>query len=343
MRFSILIPVYNVEKYLDRCMETVMAQTFTDFEVILADDGSTDRSGAMCDGYAAKYPDRVRVFHKENEGLLMTRRYSLKRARGEYMIFVDSDDYVAENLLETVNDAIDKYGADMVLYNFYRFVEGEEGMNSPEIPFADGTVFEGEGKRELYEQFIGSRILVNMWLKAVKRSFVDVDADYTDRNVSKCEDVVQSLPLFDSCERIVYIDNPLYYYRKNSGSMTLNVRVSDLGDYLIMSEQVLIYADAWGMSDEIKKTYIAWLVGHLYNYLRLFAKKDKTASQRGIYNESVNYLWESAFFEKALLSYDPAYSPKRLRFRLKFFVRSMVKHRAASLRTLIRLSNLIGG
>ena len=149
MKFSILVPVYNVEKYLEQCLESIMAQTFTDFEVILVDDGSRDKSGLICDTYAQKYPEKIRVFHKENEGLLLTRRFSLKQAKGEYIVFVDSDDYVAKNLLETLAENFEFYACDMLLYNFVRFVEGEEGESSPIIPFPDGTVFEGDNKYEL--------------------------------------------------------------------------------------------------------------------------------------------------------------------------------------------------
>ena len=95
MLFSIVVPVYNVEKYLDECLKSIITQiTGSEFkaEVILVDDGSTDSSGAICDAYAEKYSESVKVFHKKNEGLLQTRRYGLEKAKGEYIINCDSDD-----------------------------------------------------------------------------------------------------------------------------------------------------------------------------------------------------------------------------------------------------------
>ena len=343
MRFSILIPVYNVEKYLDRCMETVMAQTFTDFEVILADDGSTDGSGAICDNYAEKYPDRVRVFHKENEGLLMTRRYSLKRARGEYMIFVDSDDYVAENLLETVNDAIDKYGADMVLYNFYRFVEGEKGMSSPEIPFADGTVFEGDGKSELYKTMLLGHFFVNLWVKAVKRDIIDIDADYSDRAINKGEDVLQTLPIFTEAKKVVYIDKKLYYYRKNAGGMTVNAKKTDCTENLILQDDILKHLHIWNSSEDMIYIFISNQMVAFYHWLRRMKAKSKALGDASVFKEALVCLGEDHRFLDVLSVYRVEYSAKRLRFRMRLFKRYMLNKRWRSATLLIGVSNLFGG
>ncbi len=97
--FSIIIPVYNVEKYLNKCVDSVLNQTFTDFEVILVDDGSPDNCPAICDSYAEK-DKRVRVIHKQNGGLICARKSGLEAARGDYIGFVDSDDWIEENMYE---------------------------------------------------------------------------------------------------------------------------------------------------------------------------------------------------------------------------------------------------
>ena len=94
MLFSVLIPVYNTSKYLDECINSVLSQTEKNFEIVLLNDGSTDNSGDICDSYAEKYPDFIRVIHKENEGLMMTRRRGFKEAKGDYFICLDSDDYL---------------------------------------------------------------------------------------------------------------------------------------------------------------------------------------------------------------------------------------------------------
>ena len=110
---SVIVPVYNAEKYLHRCIDSVLAQTYKDFELLLIDDGSKDSSGAICDEYAAK-DTRVRVFHKENGGVSSARNLGLDNAQGEWITFVDSDDYIEENFLESFEGNLD---ADLVVGN----------------------------------------------------------------------------------------------------------------------------------------------------------------------------------------------------------------------------------
>ena len=110
---SVIVPVYNTEKYLPRCIESVLAQTFVDWEMLLIDDGSTDASGSICDEYAAK-DERIRVFHKENGGVSSARNLGLDNAQGEWITFVDSDDWIEENFLKSFDGNLD---ADLVLGN----------------------------------------------------------------------------------------------------------------------------------------------------------------------------------------------------------------------------------
>ena len=112
-KISVIIPVYNTEKYLHRCINSILTQTYTDFELLLIDDGSTDSSGTICDEYAAK-DARVRVFHKENGGVSSARNLGLDNAQGEWITFVDSDDYIEENFLKSFDGNLD---ADLVLGN----------------------------------------------------------------------------------------------------------------------------------------------------------------------------------------------------------------------------------
>ena len=119
MLFSVLIPVYNTSKYLDECINSVLSQTEKDFEIVLLNDGSTDNSGDICDSYAEKYPDFIRVIHKENEGLMMTRRRGFKEAKGDYFICLDSDDYLRDNnALLKIKKMIVEKGCDLVVYNY---------------------------------------------------------------------------------------------------------------------------------------------------------------------------------------------------------------------------------
>ncbi len=118
-KISIIVPVYNVEQYLPRCMDSILAQTFTDFEVLLVDDGSKDRSGAICDEYAAK-DARIRVFHKPNGGVSSARNVGLDEAKGEWVNFVDADDIVSDDCLEKLLAPADDE-VDIVIGDFQPF------------------------------------------------------------------------------------------------------------------------------------------------------------------------------------------------------------------------------
>ncbi len=337
MKYSILVPVYNVEKYLEQCLDSLANQTFRDYEVILTDDGSKDNSPQICDRYVQQYPNVFKVFHKENEGLLLTRRHALKRASGEYIIFVDSDDYVADNLLEEVDKVINSENCDMVIYNFMRFDEEDNNFTSPDIEFEDHTVFEGENKRKLYEHFVLRHTFVNMWIKAVKKDIVDIDFDYSNLAVSKAEDVMQSFPLFDSAEKIVFIDKKLYFYRKNSGSMTLNVKLPDFDDYIKSAIRTKEYIEIWKLDAQVNAQDTANKVIFFYNYLR----KAKMSTIKLLYKNAVGYLFDNCFFAELCETLDVKYVNKRLRLRISIF-RRCVKHRNRMiLGALISLSNIL--
>ena len=113
--FSVLIPVYNVEPYVRECLDSILDQGYEKLELLVVDDGSTDRSGAICDEYAAR-DARVKVFHKPNGGLMSARRYAIERARGDYILFVDSDDSLLPRAFETLDRAVRESGADCVIY-----------------------------------------------------------------------------------------------------------------------------------------------------------------------------------------------------------------------------------
>ena len=118
MKFSIIVPVYNVEKYLSKCLDSVINQTNQDFEVIVVNDGSPDNSQKIIYEYVEKYPDKIKGFIKENGGLSDARNYGIARASGEYIIFLDSDDYIDEHLLEKLDEKIkEDSNLDIIGYN----------------------------------------------------------------------------------------------------------------------------------------------------------------------------------------------------------------------------------
>lgn len=125
VKYSFIVPIYNVEKYLNRCIDSLLAQTYKDFEIVLIDDGSTDSSGAIADMYVKKFPQIIRVEHQKNKGLGGARNTGIELAKGDYLVMVDSDDYVSKCLLEVVDRYLIQYDNDLLIFDY--IVEEENG------------------------------------------------------------------------------------------------------------------------------------------------------------------------------------------------------------------------
>lgn len=268
MFISFLVPVYNTEKYLERCIDSLLQQTGCEFEIVLLDDGSTDSSGAICDRYAAEYPHIVRVIHKPNEGSFFTRRRGFEEAQGNWFICVDSDDYIAPDLLSKIVHTAQSTDADMVMYNFEYF--DENGVHSPSrIRLEDGRQFEGEGKQLLYEKRLLTVDFNSMCTRAIKRELIDFDADYRNCGVrNMCDDALQVLPIYTASQKTVYLDTPLYFYRKWSGSTTAQhsmERWKSSAACFMHSEK---YMQLWNVSEEVSTQFYVKHLEHLCNYLR---------------------------------------------------------------------------
>ena len=129
IKFSVIVPVYKVEPYIRECIESVLHQTYQNYELILVDDGSPDNSGLICDEYKEK-SDQIVVYHKPNAGSLHTRIYGIAHATGDYYVFLDSDDSLKENALQVIYQAITKYSCDCVIYEMDRLYNGNYIINS---------------------------------------------------------------------------------------------------------------------------------------------------------------------------------------------------------------------
>jgi len=277
MLISFLLPVYNVEKYLEKCVDSLLCQKGCPYEIILLDYGSTDSSGKICDRYAEEYPDIIRVIHKENEGLLLTRRRGFAEAQGDWFICVDSDDYVAPNLLETVTGVIEKTQPDMVMYNF-EYVN-EAGVHTPSrLKLTDGAVFEGESKETIYEKRLLSVDVNMMWMRAIKRRILDFDTDYSGLGIhNMCEDALQILPLYTNAQKIVYVDTPLYCYRKGADSITGKTTIDNWRSSQALFLHTQKYLKIWNVSEETEQRFYTQHLEYLSNYVRWLFSAEEAA------------------------------------------------------------------
>lgn len=171
---SVIIPVYNVEKYLHRCLDSVIAQTYQNLEIICVDDGSIDESGRICDQYAVR-DARIKVIHQENQGLSAARNRGLDAAEGEYIAFVDSDDYILEDMYKKMLDKLLNYNVDLCVCQWqYEFSDGRQVVKKKNIdPTIYGRKTSLEFARFLYRGNYENGVVVAAWNKLYRRALLD--------------------------------------------------------------------------------------------------------------------------------------------------------------------------
>lgn len=211
---SIIVPVYNVEKYLDRCIQSILNQTFKDFELILVDDGSTDNSGFICEKYK-EMDNRIVVIHKENGGLSSARNTGLDIAIGKYIGFVDSDDYINENMYEILYNEAIKNNSDVVVSDFEKVCENKEHINYK----LDKYEIENYNNIEALNQLFESKnvIFIVAWNKLYKRQIFN-NLRYEEGKIYEDEFIIHKI-LYES-KITTFIDLKLYYYVQRENSIT---------------------------------------------------------------------------------------------------------------------------
>ena len=227
MLFSVIVPVYNVEKYLCQCIDSILSQTYEDFELILVDDGSSDSSGEICDSYAEK-DRRVRVIHKENGGQSTARNVGVRNASGEFAVFLDSDDFFSNaNFLEDVSNAVD-VNTDVVLFRYCKYY-GNEQMDECGISLAE---LDCSNKVKLLEELIRrDAFFCSCWSKCTRMSILKDYGIEFDINLS-CEDMDWYYNVVLAVQNIRVIDHPYVCYRQRENSVTSVFKKKSVIDYI---------------------------------------------------------------------------------------------------------------
>lgn len=223
MLFSVIVPVYNVEKYLYECLLSIQNQEYKNYEVILVDDGSVDKSGEICDIFYENNKDICKVIHKDNQGVISARRVGLAEARGDYIVFVDSDDLIRNDMLQLLANEIAKTSPDVIIYQWQSINSNGMCLNWHScLPFTKGNI----DKEKIIESVLAGSSLNSLGIKTCKRKLFDVDVDYSDfYYIQNAEDLLQSIPVFESAKSFVYLPESLYYYRTNPMSLTHKIRI----------------------------------------------------------------------------------------------------------------------
>ena len=220
-KFSVIIPVYNTEKYLDEAVKSVLSQTETDYEILLIDDGSTDNSGVNCDKWAL-IDNRIKVYHQKNMGQMAARECGLNNAIGKYTIFLDSDDLIDCDALKAIDEEFINSKADCVIYGYRKL---EDGVITPGR--VDKEKLITSDVNAIYQKILGEPAYNSMCRKVFRRELI---SDYDNRDyyhLRHGEDLIQSLILLYRCKTVVFLNRVFYTYRMLSTSISHNIDITD--------------------------------------------------------------------------------------------------------------------
>ncbi len=212
---SIIVPVHNSQEYLTRCVDSILGQEYQNIELILADDGSTDASASLCDSYRARDP-RVRVLHKPATGVSDTRNRALDMARGTYIQFVDSDDWISPEATRLLVRSMERNHCDMVISDFYR-VSGEHFVHKGDI--SDTHVLTREEFSSFMIENPADFYYGVLWNKLFKKEIIDRCQIRMDVEISWCEDFLFNLEYIRHAHSFLALQAPIYYYVKRKGSL----------------------------------------------------------------------------------------------------------------------------
>ncbi|OZG49434.1 glycosyltransferase [Pseudoscardovia suis] len=264
---SIIVPVYNAEKGIRRCVDSILGQEFTDFELLLVDDGSTDDSPAILDAYAAA-DQRVTVIHKPNSGVSATRNLALGKAKGTYIQFLDADDWITEDATKLLVRSALENNADMVIADFYRVV-GDDVARKGQIG-GDATSLSRQEYADLMMKDPADFYYGVIWNKLYRASIIRDHGVRMDETLNWCEDFIFNLEYVLHVRTVAVLRSPIYYYVKTEGSL---VSHTDLTDVVRMKRTVLGYYRDFYRSvfdeDEYKRRRT-----DIYRYLVSFATDD---------------------------------------------------------------------
>lgn len=215
IKISIIIPVYNVEKYLATCLDSVINQTYKNLEILLIDDGSTDSSGLICEQYSKK-DTRIKTIHKKNGGLSDARNVGISYASGDYISFIDSDDFIDINTFTILDQYIKQYNADIITFNYYDYYNKDK--ISPHLLFNNLKFYSQQEFHSTFTKDLFNKYEMNVtaWNKVYKRKiFNNIKFPYG----KLFEDTFSAIYILNQCNNILVIPYTLYYYRRRSDSI----------------------------------------------------------------------------------------------------------------------------
>ncbi len=316
-RFSVIVPIYNVENYLTECIESILSQTFSDFEIILVDDGSPDKSGEICDKYAS-FHSNINVIHKENGGLSDARNAGINAAQGEFLVFIDSDDFFDDDkFLEKLDKIIAKKDAEIVIYSMKHFKNNDRNYIPSRVIFDDPKWNSfGSFEETLIELLKENKLIISACSNAVKREIV-LERQLFFKNGIVSEDIEWAMRLYSKEQKIAFLNEQPYIYRAGRvGSITSSMKEKNFND---LFDIIKNFADKFsGSNNNIEKLLLNYIAYQYVILCGILVRAKDTKFKNSLIKQMKNYKW--------LMNYDMCPKVKKAKSIYSFFgLRVMIK------------------
>lgn len=296
---SVIIPVYNVENYLRECVDSVLNQTYGNFEIILVDDGSTDSSGVICDEYVDK-DGRVSVIHQKNAGPSKTRNTGLENASGEYIYFLDSDDYIENNALELLINTAESNDADLVFFDACSF--SDDGAEIKQGYVINGTYETKSGYEILTELHNNKDYHCAIYLLFIKHQLLINNKIIFLESAYCSEDMLFTYQVYCSAPKTVQCKNTLYHRRYRSGSIVTSKKSErHFRSCRDVYEEIRAYSEKIGKTGDYMATeYTVRCAFNALDTYKKISKKDQSLCKNEYKSLKKDILSHSAFGNKSL-------------------------------------------
>jgi glycosyltransferase involved in cell wall biosynthesis len=297
-KVSFIIPVYKSEKYLTRCLDSIINQTEKEIEAIIINDGSPDTSPIIADQYAAK-DSRIKVIHKNNEGVSFSRNLGISLANGEFIMFVDSDDWIRPETAESMLNLSNHYSSDIVICENVDVFSKRNVINPP---LFNNEVFinKNDFKEKIYREFIYGDKLDIIWKLLIRKSILVDHNLYFNSSMSLGEDTLFSYKLFTIVDSVAYTPKPYYYYFKhNEGLSGKGMKLErTIEDAIKLNEYFLSYSNQWGFSNPKDNEKIAIKI-----FNNVLSKTNKAIFFNSTFKLKHNYnIWISVMKNSIILN-----------------------------------------
>lgn len=293
---SIVVPVYNTEAYLDKCVKSIINQTYSDIELLLIDDGSTDKSGILCDDWAKK-DSRIKVIHKENGGLVSSWKRGVAEASGQYLMFVDSDDWIDTNMLAEMSLFLSDSNAEIIASDYIIERAQSNGLFEQEYVYqtlSPKTYNRNEIEQKVFPELLGNEhrpVAISRCMKLISRELILNNIKYTDDSIQMAEDLSIMLPSLYDCQRLIIMDHKAYYhYLYKIDSMAHKYDAGMYNNFVRLKEMLRnVIADKFGSSSP-QQFQLERLDKEFIHSLLLCVKNESRGNPRG-YRKNIRQIY----------------------------------------------------